>query len=123
MYHIDRNNILRQRLLNDRSLRQIPGKSLSQLDKDCGWGCKLNSQGKPQYTKGYKLHLDVSVPLWPPVRFGVNAYAVKAVQLVLVVYTIHHDNAPDIFRIISARLATWQERRAYESGTWFSRND
>jgi hypothetical protein len=43
-----------------QQLRQSPGKSLSQLDKGCGWGCKLNSQGKPQYTKGYKLHLDVS---------------------------------------------------------------
>jgi len=43
-----------------RQLRQSPGKSLSQLDKDCGWGCKKNSQGKVQYTKGYKLHLDVT---------------------------------------------------------------
>jgi len=43
-----------------RQVRQGPGKSLSELDKGCAWGCKLNSQGKPQYTKGYKLHLDVS---------------------------------------------------------------
>jgi hypothetical protein len=43
-----------------RQLRQSPGKSLSELDKDCGWGCKANSQGKVQYTKGYKLHLDVT---------------------------------------------------------------
>lgn len=40
--------------------RQSPGKSLSELDKGCAWSCKLNSQGKPQFTKGYKLHLDVS---------------------------------------------------------------
>jgi IS5 family transposase len=44
----------------ERQLRQSPGKSLSELDKECGWGCKSNSQGKTQYTKGYKLHLDVS---------------------------------------------------------------
>lgn len=43
-----------------RQLRQSPGKSLSELDKACGWGCKANSQGKVQYTKGYKLHLDVT---------------------------------------------------------------
>ena len=44
----------------ERQLRQSPGRSLSELDKDCGWGCKTNSQGKTQYTKGFKLHLDVS---------------------------------------------------------------
>ena len=44
----------------ERQLRQSPGKSLSELDKGCGWGCKANSQGKVQYTKGYKLHLDVT---------------------------------------------------------------
>jgi hypothetical protein len=44
----------------ERQLRQSPGKSLSELDKGCGWGCKANSQGKLQYTKGYKLHLDVT---------------------------------------------------------------
>ena len=43
-----------------KQLKQSPGKSLSQLDKECGWGCKENSQGKVQYTKGYKLHLDVT---------------------------------------------------------------
>lgn len=43
-----------------RQLRQRPGKSLSELDKACSWGCKANSQGKVQYTKGYKLHLDVT---------------------------------------------------------------
>jgi transposase len=44
----------------ERQLRQRPGKSLRELDRACGWGCKTNSQGKVQYTKGYKLHLDVS---------------------------------------------------------------
>jgi hypothetical protein len=44
----------------ERQLKQSPGKSLSQLEKGCGWGCKENSQGKVQYTKGYKLHLDVT---------------------------------------------------------------
>jgi transposase len=43
-----------------QQLRQHPGKSLAALDQACGWGCKANSQGKIQYTKGYKLHLDVT---------------------------------------------------------------
>lgn len=43
-----------------RQLSQKPGKSLSELDKECSWGCKVNSQGNPQYWKGYKIHLDVT---------------------------------------------------------------
>lgn len=43
-----------------QQLKQSPNKSLSQLEKECGWGCKKNSQGKVQYTKGFKLHLDVT---------------------------------------------------------------
>ncbi len=30
------------------------------LPKDCGWGCKRNSQGKTEYWKGFKLHLLVA---------------------------------------------------------------
>ena len=44
----------------ERQLRQSSSKSLSELDKGCSWTCKNNSQGKPQYTKGYKIHLDVT---------------------------------------------------------------
>jgi transposase len=43
-----------------RQLRQGPGKSLFELDKQCSWGCKKSSQGKVQCTKGYTLHLDVT---------------------------------------------------------------
>jgi hypothetical protein len=34
--------------------------SLEKLNKNCAFGCKKNSQGKIETTKGYKLHLDVS---------------------------------------------------------------
>ena len=34
--------------------------SLEKVNKNCAWGCKKNSQGHIQTTKGYKLHLDVS---------------------------------------------------------------
>lgn len=37
-----------------------PGKAFKELDSACAWGCKKNSQGKKQYWKGYKLHLDVT---------------------------------------------------------------
>ena len=34
--------------------------SIQQINKNCAWGCKKNSQGNIETTKGYKLHLDVS---------------------------------------------------------------
>jgi len=37
-----------------------PGKALRELETDCAWGCKKNSQGNVSYWKGYKLHLDVT---------------------------------------------------------------
>ena len=37
-----------------------PGKALRELDTQCAWGCKKNSQGNVSFWKGYKLHLDVS---------------------------------------------------------------
>lgn len=37
-----------------------PAKALRELDHECAWGCKRNSQGNVQFWKGYKLHLDVS---------------------------------------------------------------
>jgi hypothetical protein len=43
-----------------RQVKQSSSAALSEIDKECGWGCKTNSQGKTQYTKGFKLHLDVS---------------------------------------------------------------
>jgi len=34
--------------------------SLEKINKNCAFGCKKNSQGNIETTKGYKLHLDVS---------------------------------------------------------------
>ncbi len=44
----------------ERQLRMKPGKALKELDTNCAWGCKKNSQGNVSYWKGYKLHLDVT---------------------------------------------------------------
>jgi transposase/IS5 family transposase len=46
-----------------RLTRQIKMKahpSIKELNQDCSWGCKQNSQGNIQFWKGYKLHLDVT---------------------------------------------------------------
>ncbi len=44
----------------EKQVGQSVRKSLSELSKDCAWGCKKNSQGNRETWKGYKLHLDVS---------------------------------------------------------------
>ena len=33
--------------------------NLADLPTGCDWGCKKNSQGKVEYWKGYKLHVDI----------------------------------------------------------------
>jgi transposase/IS5 family transposase len=43
-----------------RQLSMQSGKAFKELNTNCAWGCKKNSQGKVQTWKGYKLHLDVT---------------------------------------------------------------
>jgi transposase len=43
-----------------RQIRMKAEKSIRELNRDCSWGCKKNSQGNVQFWKGYKLHLDVT---------------------------------------------------------------
>ena len=43
-----------------KQLEQSDLKSIQELNKECSWGCKRNSQGNNNYWKGYKLHLDVT---------------------------------------------------------------
>jgi len=44
----------------EKQLSEDAHVSLEKLNKNCAWGCKKNSQGNVEITKGYKLHLDVS---------------------------------------------------------------
>ena len=44
----------------EKQVSQTVEHSLSQLNRECSWGCKINSQGNNSYWKGYKLHLDVT---------------------------------------------------------------
>lgn len=44
----------------EKQIRQKPGKSISELNRQCAWGGKKNSKGKTQFWPGYKLHLDVT---------------------------------------------------------------
>jgi len=47
-----------------KRLELQPGRSLQEnladLPKGCDWGCKKNSQGKREWWKGYKAHVDCS---------------------------------------------------------------
>jgi len=44
----------------ENQVREDAAMSLGKLNKNCAFGCKKNSQGNIETTKGYKLHLDVS---------------------------------------------------------------
>ena len=44
----------------ERQVSMTSGEALRELNGDCAWGCKRNSQGNISYWKGYKLHLDVT---------------------------------------------------------------
>jgi hypothetical protein len=41
-----------------RQLQRTLEENLADLPQKCDWGCKKNSQGKVEYWRGYKLHLD-----------------------------------------------------------------
>lgn len=43
----------------ERQIHQSSDKFLSDINKQCAWGAKKNSQGNMSYWKGYKIHLDV----------------------------------------------------------------
>jgi transposase len=43
-----------------KQARQKASEALSELNQECCWGCKRNSQGNANFWKGYKLHLDVT---------------------------------------------------------------
>lgn len=43
-----------------RQGKQTVDEIMNELNHDCAWGCKKNSQGNVTFWKGYKLHLDVS---------------------------------------------------------------
>ena len=44
----------------DRQRPRTAQVNFAELPKDCDWGCKMNSKGKCEQWKGYKLHLSVA---------------------------------------------------------------
>jgi len=44
----------------EKQINEDANASIEKLNKNCAFGCKKNSQGNIETTKGYKLHLDVS---------------------------------------------------------------
>lgn len=59
-----------------QQVSQKPAEAIRQLNRQCSWGCKVNSQGNVSCWKGYKLHLDVDdfgIPLTAVVT-GANVH-------------------------------------------------
>jgi len=95
-------------------LKQSPGKSLSDLDKECGWGCKANSQGKVQYTKGYKLHLDVT-DQGIPVSAAVTGANVHDSQVAIILEKLTERRVTHLYTMADAAY-DFPEHRRYISG-------
>jgi hypothetical protein len=60
--------------------------SIKELDTQCSWGCKKNSQGNVSFWKGYKLHLDVT-DMGIPVTAVVTGANVHDSQLAILLWT------------------------------------
>lgn len=60
----------------EKQVDMDPDKALQDINIQPSWGCKVNSQGKKNHWKGYKLHLDVTdfgLPV-TAVLTGANVY-------------------------------------------------
>lgn len=60
----------------EKQVDMEPDKALQDINIQPSWGCKINSQGKKNHWKGYKLHLDVTdfgLPV-TAVLTGANVY-------------------------------------------------
>lgn len=44
----------------EKQVKQSAAESIQELETECSYGCKKNSQGNVYFWKGYKLHLDIS---------------------------------------------------------------
>jgi IS5 family transposase len=98
----------------ERQFKMKPGKALKELDRDCAWGCKKNSQGNVWYWKGYKLHLDVT-DLGLPVTAVVTGANVHDSQVALPMEKLTERKITFLYSVMdSAYDAT--PIRAYISG-------
>lgn len=85
----------------DRQFPMKSGKGFNELNTDCAWGCKKNSQGKVQTWKGYKLHLDVT-DMGIPVAAFVTGANVHDSQVSLPLEKLTERNVTHLYSVMDA---------------------
>ena len=85
----------------DRQLSMPSGGALKELNKECTWGCKQNSQGNVQFWKGYKLHLDVT-DMGIPVAAAVTGANVHDSQVALPLEKLSERNVCHLYSLMDA---------------------
>jgi hypothetical protein len=98
----------------DRQLSMSSGGALRELDKDCTWGCKQNSQGNVQFWKGYKLHLDVT-DMGIPVAAAVTGANVHDSQVAIPLEKLTERNVTHLYSLMDSAYDAPQIR-AYIEG-------
>ena len=83
------------------------GKAFRELNSNCAWGCKKNSQDKAQAWKGYKLHQDVT-DMGIPTAALVTGANVHDSQVSIPLEKITEKNLTHLYSVmdVSLRCAT-----------------
>lgn len=85
----------------EKQINQTPEESLNEINQDCAWGCKKNSQGKVSYWKGYKLHLDVN-DFGLPITAITTGANVHDSQLAIPMEKISSDRVTHLYSLMDA---------------------
>jgi hypothetical protein len=85
----------------ERQMSMSSGSALRELDKECTWGCKQNSQGNVQFWKGYKLHLDVT-DTGIPVSAAVTGANVHDSQVAIPLEKLTERNVTHLYSLMDA---------------------
>jgi len=97
-----------------RQLSMKSGAALREVEKQCSWGCKKNSQGNVMFWKGYKLHLDVTD--WGlPVTAVVTGASVHDSQVALPMEKVTERRVQHLYRVMDSAYDA-PEIRGYIQG-------
>jgi transposase len=85
----------------ERQMSMPSGVAFKELNKECTWGCKKNSQGNVHFWKGYKLHLDVT-DIGIPVAAAVTGANVHDSQVAIPLEKLTERNVIHLYSLMDA---------------------
>jgi hypothetical protein len=85
----------------EKQVNQNIEHSLAELDRECSFSCKINSQGNISYWKGYKLHLDVT-DFGLPVSAVVTAASVHDSQVAIPLEKMSQERVNHLYSVMDS---------------------